>query len=47
MKKTAAQIARIRSSGIRFPFFWDVILENGHFLHIRNWLTGENRVLNK
>lgn len=47
MRKTAAQIARIRSSGIRFPLFWDVVLENGNFLHIRNWMTGENRILNK
>lgn len=33
--------------GIRFPFFWEVVNENDHFLHIRNWFTGENRVICK
>lgn len=47
MKKTKEQVACIKGSGIRFTFLWDVVLENGHFLHIRNWLTGENRVIRK
>ena len=37
----------LKDNGIRFPCFWHIVSENGHFLHIRNWLTGENRVINK
>lgn len=47
MKKTKAQIACMKDSGIRFPFFWDVMLDNDHFLHVRNWFTGENRIIRK
>lgn len=47
MKKTKDQVAYIKGSGIRLTFLWDVVLENDHFLHIRNWLTGENRVISK
>lgn len=32
---------------VRCPIFWGVVQENGHFLHIRNWLTGEHRVCRK
>lgn len=44
MKRTKAQIDLIKDSGARFPLFWEVVTENDHFLHIRNRLTGENRV---
>lgn len=47
MKKTKAQIDLIKDSGAKFPLFWKVVTENGHFLHIRNWLTVENRVCRK
>lgn len=47
MKKTTEQIDCMKDSGVRFPFFWDIMLDNDHFLHIRNWLTGENRVCRK
>ena len=47
MKKTKAQINLIKDSGAKFPLFWEVVTENSHILHIRNWLTGENRVCRK
>lgn len=47
MKKTKSQINIIRDSGARFPLFWEVVTENDHFMHIRNWLTGENRICRK
>lgn len=46
MKKTPSQKAIIQNNG-EIPLFWSVIQENGHFLHIRNWLTGEHRVCRK
>ena len=47
MKKTQTQINAIKDSGARFPLFWEVVTENDNFLHIRNRLTGENRVCRK
>lgn len=44
MKKTNAQIDLIKDSGAKFPLFWEVVTENDHFMHIRNWLAGKNRV---
>ena len=46
MKKTPSQKAIIQNNG-EIPLFWNVVQENGHFLHIRNWLTGEHRVCRK
>lgn len=46
MKKTP-QHKEIMKDYVRCPFFWDVVDENGHFLHIRNWLTGERMVCRK
>lgn len=37
----------LKDNDIRLPFFWHIVSENDHFLHIRNWLTGQNRVLHK
>lgn len=47
MKKTQTQINIIKDGGAKIPLLWKVVNENGHFLHIRNWLTGENRVCRK
>lgn len=47
MKKSKEQIVLIKDTGIQWPFFWEVVSENAHFLHIRNWFTGENRVVRK
>lgn len=44
--KTPQQKATIREY-VRYPFLWHVVRENGHYLHIRNWLTGENLVCRK
>lgn len=46
MKKTKQQKDIIRDSGAQ-PLFWTVVHENDRFLHIRNWITGENRVFRK
>lgn len=46
MKKTPSQKSIIQNNG-EIPLFWSVIQENGHFLHIRNWITGEHRVCRK
>lgn len=46
MKKTNAQKALIREYGYN-PILWNVVSENGHFLHIRNWLTRKHRVCRK
>lgn len=47
MKKSKEQIVLIKDDGIRWPFFWVVVSEDSQFLHIRNWFTGENRVICK
>lgn len=46
MKKTPQQ-KEIMKDYVRCPFVWDVVDENGHFLHIRNWFTGEHRICRK
>lgn len=46
MKKTP-QHKEIMKDYVRCTFFWDVVDENGHFLHIRNWFTGKHRVCRK
>ena len=47
MKKTKTQINAIKDSGTKFPLFWKVVNENGHFIQFRNRLTGEVRVCHK
>lgn len=47
MRKSKVQRQWIRASGIRFPFLWRIVYENGHFLHVRCRLTGENRIITK
>ena len=46
MKKTP-QHNEIMKDYVRCPILWGVVQENGHFLHIRNWITGEHRVCRK
>ena len=47
MKKTKAVTALMKDCGIRIPFLWEIVSENGHFLHVRNWIAGKNRVISK
>jgi hypothetical protein len=46
MKRTP-QHKDIMKDYVRWPIFWGVVQENGHFLQIRNRLTGERRVCRK
>lgn len=46
MKKTP-QHKEIMKDYVRYPFFWGVVYENGHYLHIRNRITGERMVCRK
>ena len=32
---------------VKCPAFWIVVHDGEHHLHIRNWITGENRVITK
>lgn len=47
MKKSKAVTALMKDDGIRCPFLWEIVSENEHFLRVRCWLTGENRVISK
>lgn len=47
VKKTKSHKASIRRSGIRMQILWTVAGEDQRFIHIRNWLTGEHRVIRK
>lgn len=47
MKKSKAVTALMKDDGIRCPFLLEIVSENGHFLHVRNRITGENRVIVK
>ena len=46
MKKTPQHKA-IMKEYVRYPIFWGVVHENGHYLHIRNRFTGERLVCRK
>ena len=46
MKKTQKHKDIMKDQGCK-PFFWEVAGENGHFLIIRNWFTGEYRACQK
>lgn len=46
MKKTPQHKA-IMKEYVRYPAFWGVVDENGHYLHIRNHFTGEHMVSRK
>ena len=46
MKKTP-QHKEIMKDYVRYPILWGLVHENGHYLHIRNRLTGERRVCRK
>ncbi len=32
---------------VKCPVFWAVVHDGAYHLHIRNWFTGENRVITK
>jgi len=46
-KKPEAIVALLKDHGIRCPSLWEIVSENGNFLHVKNWFTGENRVIRK
>ena len=46
MKKTP-QHNEIMKDYVRYPIFWGVVHENGHYLHIRNCFTGQYMVCRK
>lgn len=45
-RKTAVQKDIIRRR-CRFPLFWQIISDVPHCMIIKNWITGETKVLDK